>query len=62
MTGPMLPPAWLSPTMPVSGDRAQTEQRLTPETAAPVVTPGAMVTTFSGPSGSAPASVSSSKK
>ena len=49
------PPACESPMAPVSGDLALAVMRLWPEKGAPVSTLSISVSTFSGPSASAPA-------
>jgi len=55
------PPASASPKPPVRGDLPPTAFRPLPEKGAPVITPGAMMSRFSGPRGSSPPSSSLSR-
>ena len=53
-----LPPTSLAPNPPVVGDLAPTALRDAPEIARPVSTPGAKISLFSSPRGSAPGGTS----
>ncbi len=59
-SAPQAPPTSAAPKPPLSGERAPIAFRDAPEMGRPVSTPGAKISLFSGPSGSAPAGTSRS--